>query len=208
MQQIFITATGTGMGKTFVTAALARQLRARCEKVIAIKPIITGWDDGENTDTKILMKACGMTDVAACSPWRFTAPLAADMAAASEGRKIDFTEVVAFCNRPFPGTKLIEGAGGVMSPVSAGKTFLDLIKAVGGEVILVTGSYLGSISHTLTALEVLTGLEVRVVINESENSEVPLEETAKSIANFTNAPITILYRCKSWQDAPDLTELL
>jgi len=192
MQNIFITATGTNIGKTYVTASLAKQLINKGHKVEAIKPIITGWVEGAENDTQILMRSCGMTEVDNCSPWKFIAPLAADMAARKEWRKIDFQKVVAFCNQPYDGIKLIEGAGGVMSPVNHEKTFLDLIKAVGGKVILVTGSYLGSISHTLTALETLKGLDVRVIINESKNSEVILEDTAKSIAQFYKAKLFVL----------------
>jgi dethiobiotin synthetase len=79
---------------------------------------------------------------------------------------------------------LIEGAGGVMSPLSDGATVLDLIEALDAPVLLVTGTYLGAISHTLTAVEVLRrrGVNIRaVVINENEGSGTTLEEMHESL---------------------------
>src|SRR5690606_6777257 len=79
---------------------------------------------------------------------------------------------------------VIEGAGGVMSPLTDDKTVLDLIAALGGPTILVTGTYLGAISHTLTALEALRRRDVVlpcVIVNESAADNVNLEETVRSL---------------------------
>ena len=86
-----------------------------------------------------------------------------------------------------PGVLLIEGAGGLMSPVSAEHIMLDWIVALGLPVILVAGSYLGTISHTLTALDVLARRSLKVaavVVSETAGSPVRLEETRDTLARF------------------------
>jgi dethiobiotin synthetase len=84
---------------------------------------------------------------------------------------------------------LIEGVGGVMAPLDARHTVLDWVAALDIPLVLVAGSYLGTISHTLTALEVLRrrGLDVAcLVISESASSPPPLDETRDTIARFTS----------------------
>lgn len=198
METIFITATGTDIGKTYIAANLISELKNAGKNVLALKPVITGWDGNGNSDTHLLLKSSGLEaseqNINNCSPWRFKAPLSADMAAALENREINFAEVLEFCRRPFPGIKIIEGAGGVMSPVNRQKTFLDLVKNIECSVLLVTGTYLGAISHTLTALQLLNNLPVSIIINESENSTVTAEATKASIANFFKGRISIELR--------------
>jgi dethiobiotin synthetase len=82
-------------------------------------------------------------------------------------------------------TLLIEAAGGVMTPINNQKTFLDLATELKIPVLLVTGNYLGAISHTLSAVEVLRGKGVvieRIIVNEREESKWSIVETLK---NFT-----------------------
>ena len=133
----------------------------------AIKPIVTGWQCGapEVSDTGKIIKSLGFDvtneHIERVSPWRFCYPCAPNIAARMENKTIIYEEVVAFCNKnrtAVPNsTLLIEGAGGVMSPITEDKTCIDLIRDLNVDVILVVGSYLGAISHILTALEVLRG---------------------------------------------------
>ena len=107
------------------------------------------------------------------SPWRFAAPLSPDLAAAAEGRSIDFKALVEFSRDAAygRGTVFIEGVGGIMVPLDATHTVLDWMSALRIPVLLVAGSYLGTISHTLTALHVLAhrNLDIAgVVVSESE----------------------------------------
>jgi dethiobiotin synthetase len=135
--------------------------------------------------------------VAEIAPWRFAAPLSPDMAASREGRTLDFAALVAFCREAMSARQdvlLIEGVGGVMVPLDERRTVLDWMAALGGPVILVAGSYLGTISHTLTALDVLARNALRVVavvVSESENSTVSLADTVASITRFVR-PIAVL----------------
>jgi dethiobiotin synthetase len=201
----FVTATGTDAGKTYVTAGLVRHLH-RAE---AVKPVVSGYDPARaaHSDPAVLLAAmgCAVTDdgIAAIAPWRFAAPLSPDMAAAREGRGIgiDFDAVVDFCRAAIargPRPLFIEGAGGVMTPLTRRDTMLDLVAALRIPAILVAGSYLGTISHTLTALAALRRREVQIaalVISESANSTVPLADTAEAIGRFASGvSITVLTR--------------
>jgi len=203
MSAYFVTATGTDIGKTFVTAGLIRHLRAQGRAVAALKPIISGFADVAGSDTGILLDALGEAAtaeaVARLSPWRFAAPLSPDMAAAREGRSIDFAALVEFCRAAEnPGTLFVEGVGGIMVPLDGTHTVLDWAAALALPLILVAGSYLGTLSHTLTALSVIAAAKLDVaalVVNESVGSGVPLEETRAALARFApGVPIVTLPR--------------
>jgi dethiobiotin synthetase len=199
----FVTATGTDIGKTFVTAGLIRHWRTAGRPVDAIKPVVSGFDPAQAaaSDPGVLLAALGRPlnedTVEQISPWRFKAPLAPDMAAAREGKSIDFDALVDHSRRACArarGPLLIEGVGGVMVPLDARRTVLDWIAALRLPVLLVAGSYLGSISHTLTCLDVLArrDLAVRaVVISETPSSPVPLAESVAAIARFAKATLVI-----------------
>lgn len=200
MSAYFITGTGTDIGKTWLTCALLRHWRAAGQPVQAYKPVLSGFDmaTAETSDAGQILAALGRTmDVAALdeiAPWRFAAPLSPDMAALRERRQIDFAALVAFTRRitsaEFLPT-LVEGVGGVMVPLDAEHTVRDWIAASGLPCILVTGSYLGSLSHTLTALEALQKVPERtqsagagvtaIVVNESPESSVSLDETIATL---------------------------
>jgi dethiobiotin synthetase len=218
MRPIFITATGTDVGKTYVTCALIRAFKRMGVEIAAYKPIISGFDAevAAASDTGRILAALGRCadsqSVAAISPWRFRAPLSAELAAEREGRTVPFDEVTAFCNEAAGrsrGICLIEGVGGVMSPIDQQYSNLDLMVALKARPLLVTGSYLGTISHTLTALLALERYRLEpaaVVISESETSPVDLADLAARLEAGTTAPIMSIGRN---QDVPEaLVELI
>lgn len=182
MSGYFITATGTGSGKTFTTCALLHAARMQGRKAYAFKPVISGWEEGDpTTDTAHIIQASGQDwTVDALSPWRYAAPLSPHRAAVLEGKTLPFDALVDWSRKQLRNDlTLIEGVGGVMVPLDGSHTVLDWMRALNLPVILVTGSYLGSISHTLTALEVLkqAGLNTHaLVVNESPDSSVDLTE--------------------------------
>jgi len=196
MAGLFVTSTGTGIGKTFVTAGLIRYLRAEGRNVAAFKPVISGFDPAQvdNSDTGILLSALGLSaneaQIERISPWRFAAPLSPDMAAARENRSVDFNALVNFSKSALSAANdatLIEGVGGIMVPLDRTHTVLDWMKELDLPLLLVVGSYLGSISHTLSAVAVLRqqGLKLAmIVVSESEGSTVSLDETAGTISRF------------------------
>ncbi len=200
MSALFIAGAGTDVGKTHVTAGLIRTLRTRGVEVAALKPLVSGFDadDWAQSDPGRLLQALGqpLTDetLAALSPWRYRAPLSPDMAAEREGRSIDFDALLALCQQRIAAAGdsplLIEGVGGVMSPISPTTTNLDWMRGLGAPIVLVAGSYLGSISHTLTAASVIrnAGLSLAaIVVSESEGADTPFAETLASLERLSGA---------------------
>ncbi|MGC2051207.1 MAG: dethiobiotin synthase, partial [Methylovirgula sp.] len=155
MAAVFITATGTEIGKTFVAAGLIEVLRRRGRNVAALKPVVSGFNpqaSGES-DPAVLLRALGRLPsdaaIAEIAPWRFYAPLSPDMAAAREARPIDFAALAAFCHAGIEAAEdvlLIEGIGGLMVPLGAQTTVLDLIDTLRIPMILVAGTYIGTLS--------------------------------------------------------------
>jgi len=196
MPGLFITATGTDIGKTFVASGLIRALRARGIAVSALKPIVSGFDEAQpaGSDPALLLAALAKpldtAELDAISPWRFKAPLSPDMAARKEARHIDFEDVKTYCESRIAETGdlvIIEGVGGIMVPLNERFTTLDLMLHLALPVILVSGSYLGAISHLLSALDVLKKHDLcpcSIVINESENSQVTMADTRETLSHF------------------------
>ena len=222
MSTLFVTATGTEIGKTIVTAALCRELREAGRPVRALKPVLSGYDPAERheSDPGVLLASLGepATEeaVAAIAPWRFSAPLSPDMAAAREGRSLDLGEIVAFCRAAAGDPLLVEGIGGAMVPLDDDHTVLDWIAALEAPALVVAGSYLGTISHTLTTLAAMRGRGVPIaglVISESPESPVPPAETAATVVRHAGAlPVAILPRLPAgpepWRVAPPLAAAL
>lgn len=222
MTAFFVTASGTDAGKTFVTAGLLRHYTGLGKTARALKPVLSGFDPAglETSDSGILLAAQGrdvtLENIEAMTPWRFTAPLAPNMAARLENRELDFDAVVDFSQPTIEEdeTLFIEGVGGVMVPLTDTRTVLDWMAAIQIPVILVVGSYLGAISHALTAFESVRRRRLHIaalVVSESENSTVPLEETKTTIARLIgNTPTLVMPRAPSVHAAQfaKLTEIL
>jgi dethiobiotin synthetase len=146
------------------------------------------------SDAVILLEAMGKPvnpeTIAAIAPWRYAAALSPHLAAAREGRSFHFPDILTFCRAAIsaaPDLMLVEGVGGVMVPMDAENTVRDWIAALQLPALLVTGTYLGTISHTLTAAEALLARGVHIaaiIINESEISPMPAAETAAAIRKF------------------------
>lgn len=201
MTRLFVTGSGTDVGKTYVAEALIREFGAAGVRLRVLKPVASGFDaaDAATSDSARLLAAQGLPVTAQnldrVSPWRFAAPLSPDMAAARERRAVPFDDLLAFCRADEPDTlTLIEGIGGVMVPLDERHTVLDWIAALGAPVVLVTGSYLGALSHTLTAAQALSNERLRIlaiVVSESADSPVPLDATTAALTRFV-APIPVV----------------
>jgi dethiobiotin synthetase len=208
MPAFFITATGTEIGKTFVTVGLIRALRKRGSTVRALKPIVSGFDEADYTgsDPALLLQALGQPVTAATldniSPWRYTAPLSPDMAARKQAERIDLDKVVAYCRHEMAQAEkaivLVEGIGGAMVPLNEEATVLDLMVRLPVSTILVSGTYLGAISHLLCTLEVLKQrdlLPCAIVLNETMDSAVEIEDMLETLSHFCGAvPLVVVPR--------------
>lgn len=221
MTPLFVASSGTGIGKTLVTAALAWQLRQAGRRVRAIKPVISGYtpESEAESDTALLLASLETArtaqSVVAVSPWRFAAPLSPDMAAAREGRRLDLDAIAGFCRTCAAGPEdvlLVEGVGGVMVPLTDRETVLDWMAALDWPTLIVVGSYLGTISHTLTAVAAVRarGIPVAgIVVSDSGEGPAPLAETCETIRRFVGdvriASLPRLCGPDPWKNAPDLT---
>jgi len=220
---LFISGTGTGVGKTLVTTTLIRQIRLSNKTVNALKPVITGFDENNylKSDTALILNELGRDltwdNINTISPWRFHDPISPNMASEIEGRPLDVNKIAAFCQSKSSSDSilLVEGVGGVMVPLNNEATVLDLMVELAAPVLIVVGSYLGTLSHTLTTLWVVKnyGLNIAgIVISESEENAVPVVETQRTLRKFAdNFPIITLPRLndnKCPSDFPELASLL
>jgi dethiobiotin synthetase len=196
---VFVTGTGTDVGKTFVTASLIGHYRATGRGVGAVKPVVSGFDPAtaSASDPGVLLGALGRPatapEIERMSPWRYAEPVSPDIAGKHEGRPVDFQKLVAFCRdaaAATAGTLFIEGVGGIMVPLDESHTVLDWMSALRCPVLVVAGSYLGTISHTLTALHVLAqrNLDIAaIVVSESEKPGATLDATVATITRFADS---------------------
>jgi dethiobiotin synthetase len=193
MKAVFVAGAHTDVGKTFVACGLVRAARAAGLGVEALKPVASGFDpaDWAQSDPGRLLQALGRPlsedELERMTPWRFAAPLAPPMAAGLEGRDLPLAAIVDLCRTRLAETRadlfVIEGVGGLMSPLADDATGLGLMTALELPVVLVGGSYLGAISHSLTALEVLRarGQAVAAMV-VSENAAPDAPDFAATVA--------------------------
>jgi dethiobiotin synthetase len=178
MRGLFVTATDTGVGKTILSAALLTAMAAADEQVRAYKPVLTGLDEqpadlqtaGWPPDHELLGAAAGMAaqDVA---PLRYGPAVSPHLAAQLAGESIDPAQLLANAGigtttHATPGTLIVEGVGGLLSPLAERYSVRDLAVALGLPVLIAARPGLGTINHTLLTLEAArgAGLEVCAVV--------------------------------------------
>jgi dethiobiotin synthetase len=176
---LFFTGSDTGVGKTFVTAAVARILRDQGRPVGVCKPVSTGavCVDGRLRceDTISLAQAAGMgeDELGRVTPWQFTAPAAPAVAARQAGVKLKLADLIdAVTSQCQPGgALLVEGVGGLLCPLTDQETVADLAVALRFPLVVVVRRSLGTLNHALLTLEAARTRRLRVagvVVNETE----------------------------------------
>lgn len=143
---VVITGSDTGVGKTVLTAWLTRRLRATGVNAVALKPVCSGG----RSDARALHAANdGELTLDEVNPWHFSAPLAPVLAARREGERIQLPQVVNWARvaaRSFD-LVLIEGAGGLLSPLGEGFDTRDLVRELRGTPVLVVPNRLGAVGQ-------------------------------------------------------------
>jgi dethiobiotin synthetase len=172
MAGLFVTGTDTGVGKTVVTCALARGLRASGIDVGVMKPVETGVPSAGPEDARSLVRAAAVEDpIDLVCPIQYAMPAAPEAAAAAEGlgSKLSATERIDAAFTSLADAHefmLVEGAGGILVPFDEKTTMADVAKSLGLPVLIVARTSLGTINHTLLTLEACDtrGLDVHGVV--------------------------------------------
>jgi dethiobiotin synthetase len=154
---LFVTGTGTGVGKTILSAALLAAMRATGEPVRAHKPVVTGLDESPSAwppDHELLAAAAGMS-LDEVTPLRYGPAVSPHLAARLAGEPIEPIELVKSARRA--GTKgttlIVEGVGGLLTPLANDYTVRDFAAALRLPLLVVAGPGLGTINHTLLTIE-------------------------------------------------------
>lgn len=153
-QILFITGTDTGVGKTVFAALSTVYLRQQGFHVAALKPLASGGRE----DAKILHAAAGkVLSLDEVNPWHFRVPLAPVLAARKEKRQVRLREVVAQIQRVAKKFEVVvvEGAGGLLSPMGEGFDSRDLVAALKATPVIVAANRLGAVNQVRLVLEAL-----------------------------------------------------
>ena len=163
----FVTATDTGVGKTFITAALATALRAHGRDVALFKPVQSGATADDPSGDAVLLGADCV--------YGFAASLAPLVAARAEGKTIELEPILARARELAHEHELllVEGAGGLLVPLADKLDLADLAVALGLPLVVVARAGLGTVNHTLLTIEAARarGLELAGVVLNGESDE-------------------------------------
>jgi dethiobiotin synthase len=154
---LVVSGTGTEVGKTVVTAAIAALASSNGRRVAVVKPAQTGEPPGPTGDLQVIRRLSGVTRT--CELARFPDPLSPEAAARAAGRPPLDLAAAAVLIKELPGEAdliLVEGAGGLLVRYDpAGGTIADLAAMLGAPVLVVTTAGLGTLNHTALTLEAL-----------------------------------------------------
>ncbi len=192
---IFVTGTGTEVGKTVVAAAIARTLAGDGRRVAVFKPCVTGLDEeGVEPDHQLLRRAAGSAQSdEEIAPYRFGPPASPHLAAALAGDEIEPERLRVAAAAAAEGVDAIvcEGVGGLLVPLAPGYLVRDLAADLGYPLVVVASPGLGTINHTLLTLEAAraAGLEVASVVltpwpNQPTEIERSNRETIAALGKF------------------------
>lgn len=227
MKRLFITGTGTDVGKTIATAGIAALAVESGMRVAVIKPVQTGVPEYTPDIREIRVLSPGILNLSeeSASAYTFSLPASPHLAAAEEGKIVSMRTMLDFVEKVernlSPDILIIEGAGGVLVPLNDNETFTDFMIALGAPVLVVALAGLGTINHTLLTLEHLKRNAVAVagvIINRYPTSPSVIErDNVTTIEKFsgvrvlarikeisTVAPRTLLEEFKDHQDLLDL----
>jgi dethiobiotin synthetase len=185
----FITGTDTGVGKTVLTALLARHLRERGVNAAALKPVCSGGRD----DARVLRAAMkGALTADEINPWHFRAPVAPLLAARRERRQVKLTDVLAHVRtmqKRFD-VVLVEGAGGLLSPLGGDFNSRDLIAALRATPMIVCPNRLGAVNQvllTFAALPRSASCRARVVLMSLSKPDASASTNVSLLVEFLDA---------------------
>jgi dethiobiotin synthetase len=166
---VFVTGTGTEVGKTVVAAAIARTRAGAGERVAVFKPAESGLEEGGEPDHALLRRAAGseLSDDQ-IAPYRYGPPVSPHLGAELAGETIDAARLRAAAQEAATGADLliVEGVGGFLVPLTLGYLVRDFARDLGLPVVVAATPGLGTINHTLLTVEAVrsVGLDVLAVV--------------------------------------------
>jgi dethiobiotin synthetase len=166
---VFVTGTGTDVGKTVVAAAIARSLAADGERVAVFKPAVTGLDQGGEPDHQLLRRAAGSEQSdEEVAPYRYGPAMSPHLAAELAGAEISPERLRVAAGAAANGADVLvcEGVGGLLVPLAPDYSVRDFAADLGLPLVVAASPGLGTINHTLLTIEAgrAAGLEVATVV--------------------------------------------
>ncbi|MDW8345033.1 MAG: dethiobiotin synthase [Verrucomicrobiae bacterium] len=210
---LFVTGTDTGVGKTYVTALLLAELRRCGLPAAAMKPIACGADGRRDAQTYRRLMG-GREDLDVLNPVYLRAPLAPWVAARLERRRFSIARIRS-CYEQLAGRYrpvLVEGAGGLLVPVTARTTVADLARELRLPLLIVARLGLGTLNHTLLTVEAAQrrGLTVRgIILNDLTGRRGLAERTnPAALAALCSAPVLGVVPYRATQLPPSICDQL
>ena len=198
MKPLFITATDTDIGKTYVCAGLAHSLKKLDIDVGIMKPFACGVKQKtgfSSNDLTILSKAAMVNDAEELlNPFFFPIPASPYTAAKNLGVKIDINYLMK-CFRKLDkihDVMLVEGIGGIMTPILKDYAIIDLIKDLEANTIIVTSSKIGTINHTIMTCDMCKNMKIPVkglIINNFDSTGYPVSDLERDLNALTDLPV-------------------
>jgi len=196
-QGIFVTGTDTGVGKTLVATAILRALVASGVRAVGMKPVAAGIAPGAavSADVEALVAAgnvdASLSDV---NPYSFAPAIAPHLAAAKAGVAIDLDLIAASYGRLLTCADIVvvEGAGGVLVPLSGCADMLDIPARLRVPVVLVVGMRLGCLNHALLSASAINARGLRLagwIANRIDPAMDPIDANVATLAPRLPAPL-------------------
>jgi dethiobiotin synthetase len=214
VEGIFVTGTGTEVGKTVVAAVTANSLAASGRRVAVFKPAVTGLDEPGEADHELLRRASGSAQSdEEIAPYRYGPPASPHLAAEMAGERIDPARVLAGARAAAAGAEALvcEGVGGLLVPLAPGYLVRNLAVELELPLAIAAAPGLGTINHTLLTIEAAraAGLRVAVVVlTPWPDSPSAIEESNReTIAELGEVRVETLPRLDlgdpgSWPGSP------
>ena len=214
MKSLFVTGTDTGIGKTAFTCALAHLMHASGIDVGVMKPFATGLPRDakfQSEDVELLVKHSGVSDPQnLINPYFFPIPTSPYMAAKNLGKTIDVNLVLSSFEKLqlLHDVVLVEGIGGIMTPILKDYFVADLIKDLGLDTILVSGTKMGSVNHTLLTLDLCKkyGIKTNLVINDIDPSGYKIDDLESDLVSLSG--LDVLCKIPHAQNVDEISKTL
>ena len=198
MKPLFVTATDTDIGKTYVCAGLAYALKKSGIDVGIMKPFACGVKQKigfSSNDLTILTNAAMVDDAEdIINPFFFPISASPYTAAKNLGVKIDVEHVME-CFRKLDEIHdivLVEGIGGIMTPILKDYAIIDLIKDLMANTIIVTSSKIGTVNHTVLTCNMCKNMNIPIkglIINNFDSTGYPIPELERDLSALTDLPV-------------------